>query len=526
LEAGYDQVQGCLAGTRTHLLDNITHHLRDTAPNQPRIIWVNGLAGAGKSAIASSVSQSLDGSQNLGGTFFFSRNGVSERVNSKTVFVALARQMVANVPWLSEGILNGLKQDVDITSAVPMTQFTKLISGPLQSTREHRVPTVLVLDALDECTFPSQVLEAISQGINQLPSVFKFLITSRPDVILRDIFHEMGSMVHQISLSHDADVDGDIDLFMSESLSKIARTHELEPEWPGHEIRGTLVKKSAGLFIWASTVVKFLGDEDVDDPEGRLEIVLNSDTGGESGLWTQLDSLYAQVLDQSIGSKAPERRVQLLKMVLGAVVVVQNPLSANALGYILEASETHDSSTRAVSQIIRKLRSVLVVPESTDEPIKIIHPSFVDYLTSPERCFDSRFLVDTGAQHRFLAGGCLQVMHQQLRVNICELKPFLLDSEVEDLADRIARKIPEALEHACRFWADHIFSVQPNAELHDLVKIFFYEDLLAWLEVSGLLGAFSSASHTLNTAVGWLKVRLPNFSEFNANGLLTCSRDS
>src|ERR1700761_1768908 len=51
-------------------IDELRTHSDDV---EPRILWVNGPAGAGKSAIMTTLAQRLESENRLGGAFFFKR---------------------------------------------------------------------------------------------------------------------------------------------------------------------------------------------------------------------------------------------------------------------------------------------------------------------------------------------------------------------------------------------------------------------------------------------------------------------
>jgi len=62
--------------------------------------------------------------------------------------------------------------------------------------------------------------------------------------------------------------------------------------WPTADKVAAIVKKSSGLFIYASTAVNFIAAA-YTTPQAQLEIVLGDGNGGFS---TDLDQLYQQVL--------------------------------------------------------------------------------------------------------------------------------------------------------------------------------------------------------------------------------------
>jgi hypothetical protein len=510
IKAGYDRVGKCLDGTREALLGEILQLLRSMGPEDARVIWMYGMAGTGKSTIAATVAHSLDDAQYLGGSFFFSRHGAAEQTNPEIVFGALARELAIRVPRVSEEITNTLKVYTDIGSAAISTQFSKLILAPVRSSKGLCLPIVVVLDALDECPSPSMILSVIAEGISQLPSQFKLVITSRPEPDIRDIFNTMSASVRKIPLSHNDNVDRDIAKLVSESTSRLARRYQLPSDWPGDETRNTLVRMAGGLFVWISTVIKFIEDEDVDDPEAQLKIILETNSSPLSGTspWTHLDSLYLHVLHNAFSEKAPQKRLQLFQQVAGAMVILRNPIPASALGTLLSLGDTPKSASRVVTNVLRKLQSVFSVPSKTSEPLRVIHPSFFDFITNGERCNDDRFVVDVQKQHRALACQCLRLMYRLLKMNICSVDPWLLNSNVDNFDDRITQCIPKALQYACRFWTDHLSLVTPDAELYALVRTFYFNDMLCWLEVSSLLGAFEGSMHSLSAARMWILVCL------------------
>jgi hypothetical protein len=363
---------------------------------------------------------------------------------------------------------------------------------------------VLVVDGLDECTGASDILSVIAKDVSRLPPTFKFLITSRPEPDLTDLFDDIKGSVHPISLNGDRHVDRDIALFVNANMPRLARRFSLDTDWPGKDNRGALVTKAAGLFIWISTAIKFIGDQEVQDPEGRLKVVLECEPGTpQSG--THLDYLYLQVLKQAWGTKVAEIRLQLFQKVVGIIVSLRSPLTATAIGLFISEDT---AAPRAVVQTVRKLQSVLVVPTTASEPIQIIHPSFVEFITSADRCIDPRFLIQPTTHHRSLVCRCLQLIDQYLnKDNICGIESSLLNSEIKDLDERISRNIPEALQYSCIFWANHLSSISFDTEVYALLKVFYYNDLLRWLEVASLLGLVRTAITALDNAYEWLVVR-------------------
>src|ERR1700683_3382038 len=71
-DAAYDSIRGvdgCLEGTRQEIIGKIVEWI-DGGSDQP-VCWLNGAAGAGKSAISRTVARLCEGADRLCASFFF-----------------------------------------------------------------------------------------------------------------------------------------------------------------------------------------------------------------------------------------------------------------------------------------------------------------------------------------------------------------------------------------------------------------------------------------------------------------------
>jgi nucleoside-triphosphatase THEP1 len=509
----YDRVKMCAKGTRMELLDDLMQWAQSTDPDAAQIYWLNGQAGMGKSTIASTFSNLLKEQHKLGGDFFFSRS-VAERSITQGVFVTIAYQLATRIPGIKDAICDAVEEEPDVGNLAVSTQWKSLIKGPLlKSAANLGVGFVIVMDALDECIAPLEIIENIESDISSLPPAFKIFCTSRPENNLEVAFKALGQRVKEYPLSAtDANVTRDIRTFITERMKRISRKYDLEDdeEWPGDERRETLVRKAAGLFIWVTTASEFIEDDEVGDPEGQLQVILDDviEPHAATSPWHSLDSLYIQVLRQALSERAPDFRRKLYHQVVGAIVTIRNPLSVSALAHLLDI-QAHggNSATKLVEQTIGKIRAVLFIPKSEHDVIRTIHKSFADFLTNRERCTDERLYIDPVLQHQYLATRCLQIMDQLLTPYICDIDPSLLNSDIDDFKSRYLKHIPPALRYACTFWGEHLHSSFPIPALFPLVKKFYNHHLLAWLEVLSLTGLVDSGPGTLAMAYKWLGVR-------------------
>ncbi|KAF9649417.1 WD40 repeat-like protein [Thelephora ganbajun] len=499
--------QGCLGGTRKDVLWQIERWLTDE--RDQRVFWLNGLAGTGKSTIAQTFAETSFSDGKLGASFFCSRD-FEDRSNIQTIFPTLAFQLAYRYPQFRKELFPILRANPEIGQESLCSQLEKVIIGPLRATR---IPTLIIIDALDECKDKepaSAILSVLSRYVDQIPGV-KFFITGRPEPRIRTGFRlEPLRPITEVLKLHDVErssVDGDIKLFLETRLNDIAKTRsncDFTEDWLSSYDIDVLSKKAAGLFIYASTIAKFVASPD-QLPTERLTLIISLPQStvheGKSGI----DLLYLQVLEQAFRDVDLDERelYSRFKLVVGAVLLVFHPLSRKTLSELLKNCGTPSR----ISNALRSLHSLLLVPKSEVDPIRIFHKSFPDFLTDPGRCKDERFLVDPSVHHIDILFSCLDLMKERLRRNICDLDGCPTLSEVKDLPTRREACIGSALEYACRFWTKHLAKVPgngPHAErAQEAVDEFFTTRLLFWIEVLSLTGNLNLGVYALHDIDQW-----------------------
>jgi hypothetical protein len=76
---------------------------------------------------------------------------------------------------------------------------------------------------------------------------------------------------------------------------------------------------------------------------------------------------------------------EAFKRVIGTIVILSVPLSATALARLLAMR------METIHLRLRYLRSVLDVSENQGSLIRLLHPSFRDFLLDKRRCCDQHF---------------------------------------------------------------------------------------------------------------------------------------
>ena len=219
---------------------------------------------------------------------------------------------------------------------------------------------------------------------------------------------------------------------------------------------------------------------------------------GRSGL----DKLYTEVLQVAfLDEQADDEFYSCFKSVVGAVILVFNPLSIPALSDILEISD--------IPTTLRSLHSFLIVPTNQfgETPISVPHKSFPDFLTDPKWCTDNWFFINSPICHRDILLLCLKIMNGGLKRNICQLDDFVNLKEVKDLPAQRATYIGDALKYACQFWATHLVeSVSSGSDVEEVQKAidgFFTTCFLFWLEALSLLEKLGVGAYILKNVDQW-----------------------
>jgi hypothetical protein len=307
-----------------------------------------------------------------------------------------------------------LMSDPSIPSQILENQFKLLIYDPILALQNPIPSMVVVVDALDECENKVGVLKLISIISNahrKPPFPLRFLFTSRAyDYIDNKFRNPTTGPLTILSNLWDWKADDDIRRFLRDGFREIhierKRVMEGVPEpWPSDSDLDLAVAKSEGVFIWAATVLKFVGS-DRGLPQDKLQTALKLHAG--------LDSLYTQVLQD-----AP--RNDPFDCVIGAIPLLRIRLSADQLGQLF-GHQAND-----IVNGLQGLKPILDIPQVHYNTIQPYHASLHDFLTDIKRSND--FFIDPVKQHFSIMLSCLRIVLDNSQGGI-------IDQEITDYACR------------------------------------------------------------------------------------------
>jgi hypothetical protein len=534
--------RACFEGTRTDLLTTIRLWITQSiegiheeptltgpdnrpspvqvSPIRHRIFWLTGVAGTGKSTIAQSVAEYCAKEKWLAASFFFSRDD-GERNHPKLVFSTIAHQLGTTfheplMPLMQEAV----KANPDIWYSDPSNQLQKLIIEPIRKSiargQSFPSPAVIVLDALDECNddeATSLIVSVLSAYINDLP--FSIFLTSRPEPNIRLPFlsphlesHTRPFYLHEISKSS---IEHDIEIFLTRELNRVGSLDEglRKSDWFTKDDIRTLVRLSDGLFIFAATAIRFIEDPNACNPRGQLRDLVSVKRFSEQSIpypYWYLDQLYLKVLRNAFPLSTSTNTLARLRMILGCIVVLCDPLSTLSISVLLG----HDNSKDvAIESILQRLHSIIIIP-SNPGAVRVMHASFPDFIVDQNRCTEPDFLIDTSLHHTCLTIDCLNQLNS-LERDICKIKDFSkVNREIRGISTRVARNIPPAVQYACRHWANHLAHSLPSDKLFELLQTFCFHRSLYWLEALSLMDSLDVAIPALRRARQTLSVSCCN----------------
>lgn len=372
----------CHPGTRLETLQEIEDWFHDDTTS---VCWLHGPAGAGKSAVAQTISETFAERGLLASSFFFSRSAAGDRSTMKFLFPTLVDQIARSSADMLSNVENILRNDLRIAyrDGGPVQLFMRMVEPAAENPSSPRSYRLIVIDGLDECKGNDDqglILKHIHTLINAKHFPLRFLVVSRPEPHIEDMFKATGIMAEsssRVSLYGENGSLHDIFSFLKSEFSRIhcsdkhRDTMRYVPKpWPSDEIIWSIANKSGGYYILPSTVMKYI-DEEYFSPVARLDQVLGT-TGSDSQPFAELDKLYMHVLSSC-------RDRPLLQRILGF------PLSRNSTHlYMIEDMLRLQPGQGALT--LRGLHSLLFVSHS--RPVEFFHASFGDFLADKHRSQD------------------------------------------------------------------------------------------------------------------------------------------
>jgi hypothetical protein len=374
-------------------------------------LWLHGDAGSGKSAVAQTVGEYADERDVLGAAAFISR---SKKLNdSAQIIPSISLQLSLRNEAYERIVTKVIQENPSILNinSNKRAQFKELILKPfslLEKESPDRKKTLIILDGLDEIdgnVAQSDLIDVIGEVLHSpYNSPFIWLLCSRPEFHLHDAFrrYETRILSQTIVTSPDADdTRKDVERFYLEELHRLKEENSSCFASDTNRLGETaefLNHVKSNSFLYASTIVRFIGDSGVSNPAKRLEAVLEL-TEHPRENYTAIDMLYLHIL-QTIPRECESTALTLL-----GALTVSNLIPALFLAAMLGIPRDDFYS------LLEPLHPVLLVPWQDvyeTEPLRFYHVSFPDFLINPD--YSRRFFQDPNLSRVQLAEAQLRAI--------------------------------------------------------------------------------------------------------------------
>ncbi|KAF9441546.1 hypothetical protein P691DRAFT_766161 [Macrolepiota fuliginosa MF-IS2] len=370
----------CLEGTRETLINEIGTWMVDRNHDRS-MLWLYGPAGVGKSAVAQTLGEWAEKSGVLGAAIFLSDS--PSRNDLSRLFVSVAHQLARRDVQYSVRVAEKLLADGGLLTKDLGTQFRKLIVEPLSVLVPSEKKLLVIIDGLDESTGEEeqqQVLQLIGGALaSSQPLPIRWMICSRPEPYLRQRISEFETRCKWVEVPMDS---GDIDVFVRIGFRWIVSIYPdaIGPNetWPDDGDIGVIVSASSGLFVYASTIVKFIEDRDIAAPKEQLEIAREFIECGSSQMnpLKALDELYSRILLRV----HPNHLSTTLQLLGTCALFPQLPA--------LELANLLNISQEKFYAALRRVHSVVHVPppdKAAVDHLDFFHSSFIEFLRVSSR---------------------------------------------------------------------------------------------------------------------------------------------
>ncbi|KAF5356195.1 hypothetical protein D9756_004308 [Leucocoprinus leucothites] len=372
-----------------HDSGRITNWALGTSDCKERILWMHGPFGVGKSAISQSCADVLEPMNKLAATLFFSRSN-PDRNDPQRVFTSIAYQIATVCPSFGEIVSRRMIEHPALATKSLSKQFQDLLVQPLGQVdiaKSGLSGCVVIIDGLDECRGTEgqcEIIKIIAASAHKRTTPFRWFITSRPeDPIIRAMNSPAVSPLRsRIKLPVSRKIDHEILLYLTDEFRMIREDNGLPESWPSEAALALLVERGAGLWIYVSTIVRFIKDENSLGPKDQLRIVLEfakevSTKVGPHNPLMEMDFFYTLIMQRL----PPRVRTTVQKFLLILSTSFVSPCSI-AAALCLSGEQFH----RACASI----QSVMELQGSDLEfmQINFYHTSFLDFMEDPQRSKD------------------------------------------------------------------------------------------------------------------------------------------
>ena len=482
----------CKDGTRVKILEDITNWANDRSLTSPRVFWLTGHTGSGKTTIAYTIAKRFESDNAnqhtvLGGNFLCNRL-FEETQSQHRIIPTIAYQLAHKCKSYANAL--HITDKFDAVGHDVSGQMKGLLVEPWQLSEAVRYPEpsyLIIIDALDEIKddggriFLGNLLITIN-GYDLRG--FKFLVTSRSDPKLVAIFKSFASeaVCRRLQDVPIEEAASDIETYLKTELPELAGSSEL----------AELQRRASGLFIYAASAVKYLTSREsitVGEQTDMLNNFLSKSykPTSSSDPTFLIDELYRQIMYDAFSNVSGEPLARQLRILYTFLCTSERTSASMVCALVSDGGGKLECA--GAESVLRNLHSVL---HTQDERVFWYHSSFPDFIFTEARLNfymggkNFSFSCNKAAHHSLLFESCFSIMKSGLQFNM-------------------DKNISAVLRYSSCYWTHHLPLPLINTDnICHCISEFIHNHVLMWIEAMVLLGLDNHCTLMLQVAYQWV----------------------
>lgn len=434
----WDEIANRLDGFvgREWIVEDIARKLKD--PDGPRMLWLNGGPGIGKTSIAARLAHDLE---LPAAGVYFCRFDRAQTHSAHNVIRTLAYQMACTVPAYRQMLVRQLHLGIDsnsekihslkneINKLTVYQLFKKLLVDPTYIGGE---PHLLIIDGLDEITTDggdNEIAKLLAgQEFKSMQKWLRVLITSRPDALLKEaLSHVEATTINAQSADNMADLR---EYLEQQSCLGAGDVRDKAID--------ALLAKSEGVFVYVSRAVDALSRGVLSPEQPEL-------------FPTDLKELYRRYLERAYpnAKQFKEEARPLLELILASPEPLPVDVAVSALGV----------DSYYVNEFVATMRGLLNVDLlEREQRLSLFHRSFSEWLlqTVPPYTIEKNIGIVKLAKflwQEFITGGIF-ALDGYIDEALADLLVAATDKQYDEICRNTSDVSLRKLNHAIRVYND------------------------------------------------------------------------
>ena len=350
----------------------------------PKLFWLNGNPGSGKSVLTSYVIRYLEKCNKECSYFLFCHNDKS-RSSTSVLLRSIAYQMALTNVNVRKALLKLCEEgEMKVEQTDERTLWRKIFMSLIFKVNFDQVH-FWIIDALDECQNCAALVPLLAKIDEKIP--LRIFISSRNTSQLDKLFHSISHplTIEPMSLQQ---TQADIRLYIEANVYNLP----VEDDIARQELTETILDKANDCFLWAYCVLRELEQT---FSEQQIKDVLNE-------VPKEMGPLYSRMLE---GMSKNTRNRELIRGVLAWTVCATRPL---------ELVELRDALVLDIDMTIPRLDRLIesscgeMIYVDKQSKVQLIHPTAREFLL--DQSSDPLFAIERGEGHARLAAACLRYL--------------------------------------------------------------------------------------------------------------------